>query len=40
MPFPTNIPVEQEVILAAILIALFVFTHLLMYTNTHLIEAK
>jgi len=36
MPFT----VEQEVIVAAILIAFFIFTHLLMYTNTRLVEAE
>jgi len=33
MPFAANIAVEQEIIVAAIMIAFFIFTHLLMYTN-------
>ena len=36
----TLIAVEQEVIVATILIASFIFTHLLMYTNTRLVEAE
>jgi len=40
MPFAANIGVEQEVIMAAIMIAFFLFTHLLMYANTRLIEAE
>jgi len=36
----TLIAVEQEVIVATILIAFFIFTHLLMYTNTRLVEAE
>jgi len=38
MPFAANIAVGQEVIVAAIMIALF--THLLMYTNTRLLETE
>jgi len=40
MPFTANIAVEEEVIVAAIMIVFFIFTHLLMYTNTRLIEAE
>jgi len=40
MPFAANIAVEQEVIVAAIMIAFFLFTHLLMYENTCSIEAE
>jgi len=35
MPFAANIAVEQEVIAAAIMIAYFIFTHLLMCNYTH-----
>jgi len=40
MPFAANTAVEQEVIVVAILIAFFISTHLLMYTNTRLVEAE
>jgi len=40
MPFTANIAVEQEVIVATIFIAFFIFTHLLIYTNTRLVEAE
>jgi len=38
--FAANIAVEQEVTVAAIMIAFFIYTQLLMYTNTRLIEAE
>jgi len=41
MPFAANIAVEQEVIVAAIMVAFFfIYTHLLMYTNTRSIKAE
>jgi len=40
MPFAANVADEQEAIVSAIMIAVFIFTHQLMHTNTRLVEAE